>query len=172
MLRWCCQYIHFSSALTYWEQKRNSESLCHLTVIEQLLGGRTEYSPYKGKAAVLLTKIRGFSALMLLGFNIYPGLLAEICAERHSTDETGALNLSISQFQVQSLGKNWSGTKSSGQKGLVTCSEQACITAAIVPNFYWKSHAPAFSAKGGSRQHSAPNRRTASKERVSKLLVA
>lgn len=43
---------------------------------------------------------------MLLGFNIYPGLLAETCAERHSSDETKALNLSNSQFQVQSLGKN------------------------------------------------------------------
>lgn len=159
--------IFTSPLLLHIGNKRETESLCHLTVIEQLLGGRTECFPYKGKAAVLLTKIRRFSALMLLGFNIYPGLLAETCAERHSSDETEALNLSNSQFQVQSLGKNWSGTRSLGQKGLVTCSEQARTTAAVVPNFYCyhrKSHAPAFSAKGGGRQHSAPNRRTASKE--------
>lgn len=68
-------------------------------------GGRNECSPYKEKAAVPLTMIRGFSALGLLGFNIYPWLLAETRSERHSTDETKALNLSNSQFQVQHLGQ-------------------------------------------------------------------
>lgn len=73
---------------------------CH----EELLGGRNECSPHKEKAAVPLTKIRGFSALVLPGFNIYSWLLAKTYAKRHSTEETEALNLSNSKFQVQCLG--------------------------------------------------------------------
>lgn len=76
-------------------------SNCH----EQFLGGRNECSPYKEKAAVPLTMIREFSALVLLGFNIYPWLLAETRSERPSTDETKALNLGNPQFQVQHLGQ-------------------------------------------------------------------
>lgn len=42
---------------------------------DQLLGGRIECSSCEEKAAAPLTMIRGFWALVLLGFNIYPGLL-------------------------------------------------------------------------------------------------
>lgn len=51
---------------------------CH----EELFVERNECSPYKEKAAVPFTKLRGFSALVLPGFNIYLWLLAETCAER------------------------------------------------------------------------------------------
>lgn len=172
MLSWCCQYLHFSSALIYWEQKRNSESLCLLTVMNSILVEEMSALP-TGKVAVPLTKISEFSALMLLGFNIYPRLLAETCAKRHSTDETEALNLSNSLFQVQRLGQRlkWDQEPRAERPGAMYWAH---TSAAIVPNLYCcprKSHAPAFAAKGEAGRIVCLTGELLQK-RVRKLLVA
>lgn len=76
---------------------------CH----EQLLAGRNECSPCEEKAAVPLSMIRGFWALVwYLGFNIYPWLLAETHSKRHSTDETEVLNLSNLHSKYRVWGKD------------------------------------------------------------------